>query len=102
MPNVQLPESRQRRGSAIIYTGLFVGLGGCIGEAILHPWTDVPLVIAIFGVAIVFVGAAYVTVKVVCPNCGRRCLICGRPTRMNCAYCGAPYYADLPVSEKAG
>ena len=100
MPNVQLSDSRQRLGSAIIYSGCIIGLGGCFAGMVLR--TNLPLVVGFVGVSIVFAGTAFVTIKVVCAKCGRRHWISGKPTRLNCAFCGAPYFNDPPAPEKAG
>jgi tRNA(Ile2) C34 agmatinyltransferase TiaS len=47
-------------------------------------------------------GVVFVTVKVVCPGCGRRHWIAGRPTRLNCPFCGTAYFDEPAAAEKAG
>ena len=97
MENVELPESRQRFGSALIYAGSAIVVVGWIP---LTVWMSIPPLITM-GVGMLFfiVGACVVTTKVVCPKCGKTLWVIGRATRRNCAPCGTSYFGERTAND---
>ena len=79
-------------GAIIVY------VGPVLVSIWLAPADLAPVVTCAVGLLVFLGGMGVVTNKVTCAGCARSHWIIGRPTRLSCAHCGTPFFAEAPAA----